>query len=61
MNIVFKKILGDPQAKHIKRLRKKVETINALAPKYQNLSPKQLQAQTDILKKRLKKETMKLI
>ncbi len=58
MNIVFKKILGDPQAKHIKRLRKKVEAINALAPKYQSLSPKQLQAQTDILKKRLKKETL---
>ena len=58
MNIVFKKILGDPQAKHIKRLRKKVAAINALEPKYQKLSHQQLRAQTDILKKRLKKESL---
>ena len=30
MNIVLKKILGDPQAKTVKRLRKRVKTINAL-------------------------------
>jgi preprotein translocase subunit SecA len=58
MNIVLKKILGDHQAKNIKRLRKRVESINALAVKYQKLSPKQLQSQTDILTKRLKKESL---
>ena len=58
MNIILKKVLGDPQAKHIKRLRKRVEAINILAPKYQKLSPKQLRAQTDILRKRLKNESL---
>ncbi len=58
MNVVFKKILGDPQARHVKRLKKRVEAINALAPKYQKLGSQQLKAQTDILRKRLKNETL---
>jgi preprotein translocase subunit SecA len=58
MNIVIKKILGDPQAKALKRLRKKVVAINTLAPKYQELDDGQLKAQTDILKERLKKESL---
>lgn len=58
MNIVLKKILGDPQAKTIKRLRKRVVTINALADKYKRMSDKQLREQTAILKKRLKKESL---
>jgi preprotein translocase subunit SecA len=61
MNIVLKKVLGDPQAKHIKRLKKRVVAINALATKYEKLSDKQLQSQTDILKKRLKKESLDAI
>jgi preprotein translocase subunit SecA len=62
MNIVVKKILGDPQAKTIKRLRKRVESINALADKYKKMSDKELKAQTDVLKKRLaKKETLDAI
>jgi preprotein translocase subunit SecA len=61
MNIVFKKILGDPQAKTVKRLRKRVVQINSLADKYKKLSDKQLRAQTDELKKRLKKESLDAI
>lgn len=58
MNIVFKKILGDPQAKTVKRLRKRVVAVNALADKYKKMSDKQLREQTDVLKKRLKKESL---
>lgn len=61
MNIVFKKILGDPQAKTIKRLRKRVKVINDLAPKYQKMSDATLRKQTNVLKKRLKKESIDAI
>src|SRR5258708_18194062 len=61
MNIVFKKILGDPQGKTIKSLKKGVKVINDLAPKYEKLSDKDLQKQTDVLKKRLKKESLDAI
>jgi len=58
MNIVFKKILGDPQAKTIKRLRKRVKEVNELADKYTKMTDKELREQTDVLKKRLKKESL---
>lgn len=58
MKTIFKKLLGDPQAKTVKRLRKRVAVINDLAPKYKKLSDKKLQEQTDVLKKRLKKESL---
>ena len=58
MNTLFKKILGDPQARTVKRLKKRVNEINALAPKYQKLTDKELREQTDKLKKRLKKESL---
>jgi preprotein translocase subunit SecA len=61
MNIVFKKILGDPQAKTVKRLRHRVEAVNAQADKYKKLTDKQLREQTDVLKKRLKKESLDAI
>lgn len=61
MNIVFKKILGDPQAKTIKRLRRRVKVINDLAPKYQKMSDATLRKQTNILKRRLKKESLDAI
>jgi len=61
MNIVFKKILGDPQAKTVKRLRKRVRAVNDLADKYKKMSDKQLREQTDELKKRLKKESIDAI
>ena len=34
VKINFKKVLGDPQAKTLKRLKKRVKEINELAPKY---------------------------
>jgi preprotein translocase subunit SecA len=61
MNIVFKKILGDPQAKTIKRIRKRVNAINSLADKYKKMSDKELKAQTEVLKKRLKKDSLDTI
>lgn len=61
MNIVLKKILGDQQAKTVKRLRKRVKAINNLEDTYKRMSDKQLQQQTDVLKKRLKKESLDAI
>ncbi|MCA9325885.1 preprotein translocase subunit SecA [Candidatus Saccharibacteria bacterium] len=58
MHTVFKKVLGDPQARTIKRLRKRVKDVNAQADKYQKMTDKQLREQTDALKKRLKKESL---
>ncbi|HET6925131.1 MAG TPA: preprotein translocase subunit SecA, partial [Candidatus Saccharimonadales bacterium] len=58
MNIVFKKILGDPQAKTVKRLRKRAQEVNALAEKYSAMSDRELRQQTDVLKKRLQKESL---
>ncbi|MBI1952477.1 preprotein translocase subunit SecA [Candidatus Saccharibacteria bacterium] len=51
----LKRILGDPQAATIKRLRKRVNDVNALAEKYQKMSDKQLKDQTAEFKKRLEK------
>jgi preprotein translocase subunit SecA len=61
MNIVLKKLLGDPQARTVKRLRKRVREINKLSDKYTKLSDTELKKQTDILKKRLKKESLDAI
>lgn len=58
MNKVFKRVLGDPQARTVKRLKKRVKDINALESKYHKLSDKQLKEQTDKLKKRLAKESL---
>lgn len=58
MNKVFKRILGDPQAKTLRRMRRRVKDINDLEPKYKKMTDKQLRAQTDKLKERLKKETL---
>ncbi len=55
---VLKKILGDPQVRMVKRLQKKVSSINELEPKYKKMSDTALASQTDKLKKRLKKETL---
>jgi preprotein translocase subunit SecA len=61
MHTVFKKVLGDPQARTIKRLRKRVKLVNDLAPKYEKMTDKQLQEQTGALKKRLKKQSLDTI
>lgn len=58
MNGVFKKVLGDPQVRTIKRLKKRVREINALEPTYKKMSDKNLQAQTEKLRGRLKKESL---
>src|SRR4051812_13715793 len=58
MNGVLKRLLGDPQAKTIKRLRKRVRAINDLAPKYEKMPDKKLREQTEVLRKRLKKESL---
>lgn len=58
MNTVLKKVLGDPQAKTIKRLRKRIKAINELSDKYAKLTDHQLQEQTPVLKQRLKKESL---
>jgi len=51
----LKRILGDPQAATIKRLRKRVNEVNALADKYTKMSDAQLKDQTAEFKKRLEK------
>jgi preprotein translocase subunit SecA len=58
MNALFKKLLGDPQARTIRRLRKRVKEVNALEEKYKKLSDDKLREQTDVLMKRLKKESL---
>ena len=56
MNPKFlKKIFGDPQAAKVKRLGKRVASINALEPKYAKLSQPQMVAETARLKERLAK------
>jgi preprotein translocase subunit SecA len=57
-NRLLKRALGDPQAKTIKRLRRKVSEINGLSDKYQKMSHTELKNQTKILKDRLKKESL---
>ena len=58
MKKIFKRLLGDPQHKTLKRLKKRIIEINKLSDKYKNLSDSKLKAQTDILKKRLEKESL---
>ena len=50
------KVFGDPQKKALRKLDKRVNAINALAEKYEKMSDAELQKQTDILQKRLKKK-----
>ena len=53
MNKIVKKVLGDPQTRTIKRLKKRVEVINKLESTYKKMSDKKLAAQTSVLKERL--------
>ncbi len=52
---LLKKVLGDPQAATVKRMRKRVKKINELADKYKKMSDAKLKDQTNVLKKRLEK------
>ncbi|HEU5121711.1 MAG TPA: preprotein translocase subunit SecA, partial [Candidatus Saccharimonadales bacterium] len=49
------KVFGDPQARVLKKLQKRVEGINALADKYKKMSKAELPKQTAALKERLAK------
>ncbi len=61
MKKIFKKILGDPEAKTLKRYKKRVEVINGLADTYGKMSDAKLKQQTELLKKRLNKESLDAI
>ncbi|MGB4759230.1 MAG: preprotein translocase subunit SecA [Candidatus Saccharimonadales bacterium] len=61
VKLSLKKLLGDPQAKTIRRLKKRVRSINELEDKYKNMSDSRLKDQTKTLKKRLKKESLDAI
>lgn len=54
MKKVLTKIFGDPQAKTLKRLRKKVATVNELEKVYEKMSLEKLAKQTEEFKKQLK-------
>jgi preprotein translocase subunit SecA len=58
MKKIFKRVLGDPQIRTLKRLKKRVQEVNALADTYKKMSDTQLKAQTDKYKKRLAKESV---
>ena len=54
------KVFGDPQKKILKRLQKRVGAVNALEAKYKKFTKKELQQQTEVLKKRLTKKGVTL-
>lgn len=58
MKKALKRILGDPQAKTLKRLRRRAVEINQLASKYEKLTDAELRAQTKEFKKRLESESL---
>jgi preprotein translocase subunit SecA len=49
------KVFGDPQARILKRLQKRVDAVNALADDYKKMTKPELQKQTAVLKGRLEK------
>jgi len=59
-NKVLTKIFGDPQVRLLKGLQKKVAAVNALTDKYKKMSKPELRAQTDVLKKSLRKKSTTL-
>lgn len=60
MRQILTKIFGDPQAKILKRLRKRVVAVNNLAEQYKGMTIPELKKQTQVLKDRLsdKKTTL---
>ncbi len=58
MKKIIKRVLGDPQIKTVKRLKKRVQDINSLADKYSKMTDSQLKKQTNFLKERLAKESL---
>ncbi len=53
---VLNKIFGDPQAKTVKRLRKKVAPINDLEKVYEKMNLATLKKQTEVLRQQLKEK-----
>jgi preprotein translocase subunit SecA len=53
---VLTKIFGDPQARLLRGLQKRVGSINVLSDKYQKMTKPELKKQTEVLKKRLHKK-----
>lgn len=53
MKKILKKVLGDPQARTVKKLTKRVREINNLESNYKKYSDSQLKSQTKKLKERL--------
>lgn len=58
MSNFLKKVLGDNQRGTIRRIKKRVNDINKLEAKYKKMSDTALAKQTDVLKERLKKESL---
>ncbi len=58
MSSFVKRILGDNQKGTIRRIRKRVNEVNKLEPKYKKMSDSVLAKQTAVLKERLKKESL---
>lgn len=58
MSNLLKSLLGDNQRGTIRRLKRRVADVNKLEPKYKALSDTELAKQTDVLKERLKKESL---
>lgn len=56
MKKVLKRVFGDPQARTVKKLAKRVDQINKLEAKYKKLSDNKLSLQTKELKSRLEKK-----
>lgn len=56
MKQALTKVFGDPQARIIKRLKKRVESVNNLADTYHDMKVADLKKQTEVLKKRLSKK-----
>ncbi len=62
MKKTLKRVLGDPQVKTLRRLKRRVAAVNNLEDKYKQLTDKQLTEQTQVLKDRLKdKDTLDTI
>lgn len=58
MSNFLKTILGDNQKGTVRRLRRRVGEVNKLEPKYKNFKDAELAKQTEVLKERLKKESL---
>src|SRR5687767_6676171 len=56
MKKLVKRLLGDPQVRTIKRMRKRVVEVNKLEAKYTKMTDAKLKAQTTLLRDRLSKE-----